>query len=59
MQKSKQGYPLSNTIKGTSTIMRNPSLHNSGKGLRMIVLRGYPCLHDFLHGASLHPYSFN
>ena len=29
---------LSNTIKETSTIMRNPSLHNSGKGLRMIVL---------------------
>ena len=51
--------PLSNT----STIMRNPSLHNSGKGLRMIVLvslivllRGYPCFHDFSHGASLHPY---
>ena len=48
-----------------STIMRNPSLHNSGKGLRMIVLvslivllRGYPCFHDFSHGASLHPYSF-
>ena len=34
----KQGNPLSNTIKDTSTIMRNPSLHNSGKGLRMIVL---------------------
>ena len=29
---------LSNTIKDTSTIMRNPSPHNSGKGLRMIVL---------------------
>ena len=62
----KQGYPLSNTIKDTSTIMRNPSLHNSGKGLRMIVLvslivllRGYPCFHDFSHGASLYPYSFN
>ena len=24
---------LSNTIKNTSTIMRNPSLHNSGKGV--------------------------
>ena len=54
--------PLSNTIKDTSTIMRNPSLHNSGKGLRMIVLvslivllRGFPCFHDFSHGAS-HPY---
>ena len=33
-----QGNPLGNTIKDTSTIMRNPSLHNSGKGLRMIVL---------------------
>ena len=58
----KQGNPLSNTIKDTSTIMRNPSLHNSGKGLRMIVLvslivllRGFPCFHDFSHGASLHP----
>ena len=62
----KQGNPLSNTIKDTSTIMRNPSLHSSDKGLRMIVLvslivllRGFPCFHDFSHGASLHPYSFN
>ena len=62
----KQGNPLSNTIKGTSTIMCNPSLHNSDKGLRMIVLvslivllRGFLCFHDFSHGASLHPYSFN
>ena len=54
----KQGNPLSNTIKDTSTIMRTPSLHDSGKGLRMIVLvslivllRGFPCFHDFLHGA--------
>ena len=43
---------------------------SSGKGLRMIVLvyivylivllRGFPCFHDFLHGTctSLHPYSF-
>ena len=61
----KQGNrnPLSNTFKDTSTIMRNPSLHGSGIGLRMIVLvslivllRGF---HDFSHGASLHPYSFN
>ena len=58
----KQGAPLSNTIKDTSTIMRNPSLHNSGKGLRMIVLvslivllRGFPCFHDFSHSGS-HPY---
>ena len=63
MQNSlKQGNPLSNTIKDTSTIMCNPSLHNSGKGLRMVVLvslivllRGFPCFHDFSHGAS-HPY---
>ena len=40
--------------------------HSSDKGLRMIVLvslivllRGFPCFHDFSHGASLHPYSFN
>ena len=58
--------PLSNTIKDTSTIMRNPSLHSSDKGLRMIVLvslivllRGLLCFHDFSHGASLHPCSFN
>ena len=55
----KQGNSLSNTIKDTSTIMRNPSLHKA-KGLRMIVLlslivllRGFPCFHDF---ASLHPH---
>ena len=61
----KQGYPLGNTIKDTSTIMRNPLPELCRGGLRMIVLvslivllRGYPCLHDFLHGASLHPYSF-
>ena len=36
------------------------------EGLRMIVLvslivllRRFPCFHDFSHGASLHPYSFN
>ena len=47
---------LSNTNKDTSTIMRNPSLHNSGKGLRVIVLvslkvllRAFPCFHDFSH----------
>ena len=62
----KQGNPLSNTdiiYTCTSTIVRNPSLHNSGKGLRMIVLvslivllRGFPCFHDFSHNA-FHPYS--
>ena len=24
----------------------------------IVLLRGFPCFHDFLHGASLHPYSF-
>ena len=44
----------------SSTIMRNPSLHNSGKGLRMIVLvslivllRGFPCFHVL---RMVHPY---
>ena len=23
------------------------------------IARGFPCFHDFSHGASLHPYSFN
>ena len=62
----KQGYPLSNTIKDTSTIMCNPLPELCREGLRMIVLvslivllRGYPCFHDFSHGASLHPYSFD
>ena len=63
----KQGNPLSNSIKDTSTNMRNPlpELHVCREGLRMIVLvslivllRGFPCFHDFSHGASLHPYSF-
>ena len=34
----KQGYPLSNTIKDTSTIMRNPLPELCREGLRMIVL---------------------
>ena len=25
----------------------------------IVLLRGFPCFHDFSHGASLHPYSFN
>ena len=64
-QSWKQGNPLSNTIKDTSTIMRNPFPELCREGLRMIVLvslivllRGFPCFHDFSHGASLHPYSF-
>ena len=43
--------------------MRNPLPELCREGLRMIMLvslivllRGYPCFHDFLHGASLHPY---
>ena len=54
--------PLSNTIKDTSTIMRNPLPELCREGLRMIVLvsliMGFPCFHDFSHGASLHQYSF-
>ena len=23
----------------------------------IVLLRGFPCVHDFSHGASLHPYS--
>ena len=45
--------------------MRNPSVHNSGKGLHMIVLvslivllRGFPCFHDFSHGAIHHVYNW-
>ena len=62
----KQGNPLSNTIKDTSTIMRNPLPESCREGLRMsvlvsliVLLRGFPCFHDFLHGASLHPHSYN
>ena len=54
--------PLSNTMKDTSTVMRNPLPELCREGLRMIVLvslivllRGLPCFHDFSHGAS-HPY---
>ena len=24
----------------------------------IVLLRGFPCFHDFSHGAALHPYSF-
>ena len=58
----KQGNPLSNTVKDTSTIMCNASLYTySGKGLHMIVLvyiildsiaKGIACFHNFSHGAS-------
>ena len=55
---------LSNTSKDTRIIMRNPlpELCTCRDGLRMIVLvslivllRGFPCSHDFSHSAS-HPY---
>ena len=48
----------------TSTIMRNPLPELCREELSMIVLvslihvvlqRGFPCFHNFLHGAS-HPY---
>ena len=59
----KQGNPFSYTIKDTSTIMRNPLPELCREGLRMIVLVSLivllSCFHDFSHGASLHPYSFN
>ena len=54
--------PLINTIKDTRIIMRNPLPELCRNGLRMIVLvslivllRGFPCSHDFSHSAS-HPY---
>ena len=57
---------LSTTIKDTSTIMRNPSLHNSDKGVRhdcASILdssaKGTSCFYYFSHGASLHPHSFS
>ena len=53
-----------NTIKDTRTTMRNLLPELCREGLHMIVLvflvvflRGFPCFHDFSHGASLHPYS--
>ena len=57
---------LSNTIKDTSTIMRNPSLHNSDKGVTHdcasildSIAKGTSCFHYFSHGASLHRHSFS
>ena len=51
---------LSYTIKYTSTIMRNPSLHNSGKGVRHgcasildSIAKGTSCFHYF---RMVHPY---
>ena len=53
---------LSNTIKDTrsSTIMRNPLSELCREIVLVsliVLLRGFPCFHDFSHGASLHPYS--
>ena len=51
-----------NTIKDTSTIMRNPLSELCREDCASIldsIVRGFPCFHDFWHGASLHPYSFN
>ena len=57
---------LSNTIKDTSTIMRNPSLHNPEKGVTHdcasildSIAKGTSCFHYFSHGASLHRHSFS
>ena len=61
---------LSNTIKDTSkdtsTIMRNPSLHNSDKGITHdcasildSIAKGTSCFHYFSHGTSLHRHSFS
>ena len=53
-----------NKEKDTSTIMRNPPYIIQVKGYMIVLvslivlLRGFPCFHDFSHGASLHPYSF-
>ena len=50
---------LSNTIKDTSTIMSNPSLHNSDIGVTHdcasildSIAKGTPCFHYFSHCAS-------
>ena len=57
---------LSNTIKDTSTIMRNPSLHNPDKGVTHdcasildSIAKGTSCFHYFSHGTSLHHHSFS
>ena len=57
---------LSNTIKDTSTIMCNPSLHNSDKGVTHdcasildSIAKGTFCFYYFSHGAALHRHSFS
>ena len=50
---------LSNTIKDTSTIMRNPSLHIQAKGYAYSIAKKTSCSHYFLHSASLHHLTFS
>ena len=57
---------LSNTIKYTSTIIRNPPYIYSGKGVTHdcasildSIAKGTSCFHYVLHGASLHRHSFS
>ena len=49
------------SIKDTSTIMHNPSLHNSGKGVAhdCASILGFPCFHNFSHGAIYIPIQLN
>ena len=60
----KQGNPLSNTIKDTSTIMRNPLPELQGgithdcDSILDSIAKGF-CFHNFPHCASLHPCSVN
>ena len=55
---------LSNTIKDTSTIMRNPPYIRIFRqrvvlASLILFLRGLSCSHYFLHGASLHHHRFS
>ena len=40
-------------------IFRQRVMHDCASILDIVLLRGFPCFHDFSHGASLHPHSFN
>ena len=64
MQKIVETSSLSNTIKDTSTIMCNPTLHilrvtHDCASILDSIAKGTSCSHYFLHGASLHPHSFS
>ena len=53
---------LSNTIKDTSTIMRNPLSEYAGRGYASIldsIAKKTSCFHYYSHGASLHHCSFS